>query len=156
MKRSHSQLRLIETEPDHQQEPRVAFVAQPSAPQLKALQQMRAGAKLVYRTSPTRSVHLETDKPGEWLLIHPSTAKILIAYQWVTLTNFGVKVGEYRLHESAYAFTETLCEHEHRYDEGIVTLREPGQRGTGNGERRLCKKCWGVVKSKLRLMNDER
>jgi hypothetical protein len=93
MKRSNAQLRLIETAPA----PKPEVSAEPSEPQLKALRQLRAGATLVYRSAPMKSVHLETERPGEWLLIHPSTARILVAYGWVELAKFSGRVGEYRL-----------------------------------------------------------
>lgn len=135
MRRSAAQLQLIERDPEPQKA-EVRVTAEPSAPQLKALQQMRAGATLIYRTRPLRSVHLQLGEEYLWADIHPSTARVLVAYGWVTLINFSITGGEYRLHHSARAFTDKLCEHQHVHDDLKQVL----------DGRWLCRKCWRVVK----------
>lgn len=133
MRQSRAQLRLIEPEPEK------AKQIKPSRAQLKALQHLRAGATLVFRSWPSQSVELEPIIGDTWYLIHQSTARILIAYGWVVLEKFDVKKGYYQLHESGAALADTRCEHQHLDEDRIKFL--PG--------RAVCRNCWGVVKMKL-------
>ncbi len=107
---------------------------------MRALQYMRAGAKLVFQTRPVPRIDLE--KGPVWFLIHPTTARILVAYRWVDLYDFNANRGIYRLHPTGRALTDRVCEHRHLDDERTERF---GEKGKGEGLRLLCRDCWGVV-----------
>lgn len=107
----------------------------PSPPQLKALQQMRAGATLVFRKSPIPSVNLEAPNGVEWMLIHPSTAGIIVANGWATLNTFNPNRGTYRLHQRGLDLTDAFCEHTHDRDNSMTEM----------AGRMVCLNCWMVV-----------
>jgi hypothetical protein len=129
MRRSNAQLRLIEPEPEN------VKAVEPSAPQLRALQFLRAGARLVYRSWPSPGVDLEVGAAGVWVLIHPSTARILVAREWVKLKAFTAKTGDYRLTPAGEALTNLVCEHPHFNDDRIKVF----------DRRRVCRDCWRAV-----------
>lgn len=135
MSNPRAQLQLPAIEPPESPRPK------PSRAQLKALQYLRAGAQLVYRSWPSPAVDLEPIASELSYLIHLSTVKILIAYGWVELKSFDSKRGYYRLHETGAALADTVCDHVHREDGRIKFL--PG--------RAVCRDCWGVLMCVSRL-----
>lgn len=127
---ARSQLQLPEFEPSP--EPRPA----PTRPQLRALQYLRSGSKLIYRSWPSLGVEIEPFTREGWFLIHPSTARILVAYGWVELKTFDGKRGEYHISKTGIPLTDTLCNHNHPTNGRVKFL--PG--------RAVCSDCWGVLR----------
>lgn len=123
---------------------------------MKALQHLRNGGTLTVQTWPTRSIHLDAGvgsrqtaegsrKETPWMIIHPTTAKILITMGWVELTKFNPRLGTYRLSAAGEKLTEGFCEapreharefqNAHRHssaDEAAMLI----------DDRLVCRRCW--------------